>query len=95
MGDFLERFNERYFTRLERRQEVVEQAVMLRHPRTGCLHRPVTLETAHGCDECGAGFSGISVSVAVCSVNLPDGFEVVNLVDDPKPVGVKCKRCFR
>lgn len=97
-----------YFRRLREAQTVVEATVMLRHPASGYLHAASYMDTVDGCDECGAGFSGITVSVAACGANLPgtpprEGqkrqwfhgcFDVVNLVDEPNPKGKRCKRCF-
>lgn len=107
--DKVDRHMERYFARLKAAQTVVEQTVVLRHPKTGYLHRAIYLETANKCDECGAGFSGISTSAAACRTILSGpppyegekrqwfhgGFDIVNLVDEPNPKGKRCKKCFK
>ena len=107
-SDFLKDFNERYFARLERQQQIAEKVAMLRHPVTETLHRPIPLRSLSPGEE-GAGFCGISVSMTWCGANLSGtppregqeregchgGFDVVNLRDDPEPAGKRCKRCFR
>lgn len=102
--DWFEDFNRRYVARLVQRQEVVNKTAVLRHPKSGYLHRAQQMEDMNR-----EGFSGISVSLAVCGSNLPgtpprEGqqrehyhgcFDVVNLVDEPEPNGKRCKSCFQ
>lgn len=97
-----------YFQEQRAMQEVVEKTALLRHPKSGYLHKAGHMEASQICDECGAGFSGISVSLALCGANQPgtpprEGqkrqwfhgcFDVVNLIDEPNPKGKRCKKCF-